>query len=248
MPNWLLERRFHRYPIQLPLAYKPGGATSGSGGGGWTCDLSAGGACLELGDRLQPQAVVQVRLRTVHGPIEVGAQVVWAGEPTSPTGGIPHGVIFGELTPEQLQALQPLPSSPSVAPPARVRLPVDFAVTCQPKRPVRAMVQGRAGDMSRGGMLLRFPEALAPGTEVEITLHTTTGPVRLPGEIVWADRSGTAGPLYPPPVYEVFGETVWLDLPERRTPEEPPVRHGMQFSNLEPSVSLSLGQLLAESA
>ncbi len=70
--------------------------------------------------------------------------------------------------------------------------------------------------------------------------HTTTGPVRLTGEIVWVDRSGSAGPLYPPPVYEVFGETVWLDLPERRTPEEPPIRHGMQFSNLETATVVTL--------
>ncbi len=251
MPDWLVQRRFHRYPIQLPLAYKPGGATSGGVRGGWTCDLSAGGACLELGERLRPQAVVQVRLRTVHGPIDVGAEVVWAGEPTSPAGGIPHGVAFEHLTPEQfqaLQSLQALPLSPSGAPQARVRLPVDFAVTCQPKRPARATVQGRVGDMSRGGMLLRLPEILAPGTEVEITLQTTTGSVRVAGEIVWVDRLGSADSLYPPPVYEIFGETVWLDLPERRTPEEPPIRHGLQFTPLDRSVSLSLGLVLAESA
>jgi len=100
-------------------------------------------------------------------------------------------------------------------------LPVDLPVKCQPMNPPGTTLQGRTGDMSRGGLLLLLPEALCPGTTLETTLHTATGPLSVAGVIVWAE----------PPERRTFGRAI---------------RHGMQFTSLDWSISLYLGLLLAE--
>jgi hypothetical protein len=241
------QRRFTRYPVQLPLLYNPEDVAATRVGPGWTRELSPGGACLELGERLQCQGILHVKLRTAHGPIETEAQVVWTGEPTSPTDGIPHGVVFSQLSPEDARILH------SQLPPVfqgthpRVRLPVDLGVSCRPKRSRREPLQGRVGNISRGGMLLYFEEAVGPGTEVETTLQTVTGPIRVDARIIWANLPGSPQPIFPPPAYAIAGEIVWVDLPARSTPEQP-ILHGVQFTSLDWSVSLRLGHLLAEQA
>ncbi len=241
------QRRFTRYPVQLPLLYNPKDVAATRVGPGWTRELSPGGACLELGERLQRQGILHVRLRTANGPIETEARVIWTGEPTSTAGGIPHGVVFPQLSPEDAQLLH------SQLPPVfqgthpRVRLPVDLGVSCRPKRSHREPLQGRVGNMSRGGMLLYFEEAVGPGTEVEATLQLATGPIRIDGRIIWADLPGSPQPIFPPPAYAIGGEIVWIDLPARSTPDQP-ILHGVQFTSLDWSVSLQLGHFLAEQA
>ena len=93
-----LQRKFPRYPIQLPLLYRPTLPTVNNKiGAGWTQNLSERGACIELAERLPPEAVVNLRLRTDRGPIQTDARVVWTGERTPPSGGIPHGMQFTSL-------------------------------------------------------------------------------------------------------------------------------------------------------
>ncbi len=62
-----------RYPIQLPLLYKPQGPAPGKGGMGWTRNLSIAGACVELAEHLQPGMPLQVVLQTAHEYIKVEA-------------------------------------------------------------------------------------------------------------------------------------------------------------------------------
>lgn len=224
MPEVGVQRRSPRYPIQLPLLYRPKLPTlSNNVGAGWTRDLSESGACIELAERLQPLGFLNVRLRTDRGPIQAEAQVVWAGEPTPPSGGIPHGLAFTRIAPDQSQALRDLLLPLSMVPHAGVRMPVDLPIQCQPTSPPGAMLQGRTGDMSRGGLLLFLPEALSPGTALEATLQTATGPLSVTGVIVWAE----------PPERRRYGRSI---------------RHGMQFTTLDWSISLYLGLLLAELA
>jgi len=221
-------RQFRRYPVQLPLVHKsknPGPIASGVG---WTRDLSEGGACVELDRRLSAPAPLQVRLQTDRGAIDLEVQVVWEletreGDAGPGKGGVLHGVAFSRLAPEQLQALRDLIQSQRQERRAAVRLPLDLAVTCRPKDPAGAPVQGRTQDMSRGGLLLRLSQDVPPGTLLELTLHPAGGPVT------------------------VGGEVVWVDPPEKRTPGEP-IRHGLQFTALGVSAMMSLGLLLMEPA
>lgn len=221
MPDASERRQFARYLIQLPLVHKAGEPAPSKVEVGWTKNLSTGGACVELTERLQERTPLRTRLQTDRGPIDVEAQVVWAGDPAPTGGGILHGVAFAEVTPEQFQALQALLLSKGEMRLAGVRLPLELSVTCKPKGQTGPPLQGQTGNLSRGGLLLRLPQSLPPDTMVELTLHTPHGPL-------WAE-----------------GAVVWVEPPERRTPGEP-IRHGVRFTALGWSTTLSLGLVLAE--
>jgi len=226
MLEWPVQRRFPRHPIQLPVlhdAVPPGSPRSRAG---WTRDLSEGGACLELDERIPAPSVLHIRLQTEQGAIEVEAQVVWeaeAQERGETEGGIRHGVAFTHLSPDQLRALRALLLSHSQGRRPGVRLPLDLPVTCQAKDPAAVPLHGRTGNVSRGGLLLRLSHVLMPGTSLRLALDRPDGQVTAEGEIVWVE----------PPETRVSGE---------------PIRHGMRFTALGWTRSLTLALLMTESA
>ena len=221
MPDTFKRRQSARYLIQLPLLHRAGQPAPGKVGVGWTRNLSTGGACVELAEHLQEKTPLRARLQTDRGAIDVVARVVWTRDPAPMGGGILHGVAFPEVTQEQLQDLQALLIAKGETRQAGVRLPLEIAVTCQPKGQTGLPLEGNTGNLSRGGLLLRLPLMLAPDTVVELTLHTPQGPLSAEGAIVW------------------------VDPPERRTPGEP-IRHGLRFTVIGWSTTLSLGLVLAE--
>jgi hypothetical protein len=214
-------RQFGRYLIVLPILLKPVDPGVGSVGVGWTRNVGDGGTCVDLAESLRLQTPLRVRLQTDQGAIELEAQVAWAGEPPSGGGGIRHGLAFAPISSAQHQTIQDLLVSKGEKRLAGVRLPLDLSVTCQPKGREGVSVQGRTGNMSRGGMLLHLSEPIPPETVLEITLHTPQGPLTAEGEVMW------------------------VEPPERRRPGEP-VRHGLQFTVLGWTTSLSLGLFLIE--
>lgn len=214
-------RHFARYLIQLPLLLKPKRPAPMRIGVGWTRNLSDAGTCVELAERLDLETPLSVRLQTDRGAIEIEAQVVWVGQATLAGGGIRHGLLFAEIPPDQHPALQDLLISKGEKRQAGVRLPLELTVTCQPKGQAGPPLEGRTGNMSLGGLLLHLPQVLPPETVLELTLHTSHGPVTAEGTIVW------------------------VEPPERRTPGEP-IRHGLRFTVLGWSTSLSLGLILVE--
>jgi len=207
-----------RYPMRLPFLHKPQAPAPVRAGVGWTRDLSERGACVELAEALQPQIPLCIRLQTDQGPIEAEAQVVWTGEFYPGRGGVLHGIAFTHLAPSQLRALAGLLLFKGDMREAGVRMPVDLPVTCLPKGPA-ATYQGRTGNVSRGGLMLRLPERLPHRTELEVILHMSTGPVKAEGVIAWAGS------------------------PEGREPGAP-IPHGFRFTSLNWSSSLALGLLL----
>jgi hypothetical protein len=107
---------------------------------------------------------------------------------------------------------------------AGVRLPLEIAATCQyksPGDPSPPAFQGQTGNLSRGGLLLRLPLRLTPDTLIEVTLHTSHGPLKAEGVVVWADSG------------------------ERRSSAEL-IPHGLRFTTIGWSTTLSLGLVLAE--
>jgi len=226
MPDMCERRQFARYPVQLPVVHEATSPGFTGSRAGWTRDLSEGGACLELDERLPVPSVFRIHLQTDRGAVEVEAQVVWeveSRESGEGKGGILHGVAFTHLSQDQLQALRGLLFSIEHERRTGIRLPLDFPVTCQPKDPTAGPVQGRTGDVSRGGLLLRLSQVLAPGTALQLTLDHPNGRVTAEGEIVWAES------------------------PQRRTTGKP-IRHGLRFNALGWSRSLSLALLMTESA
>ncbi|MEK6716642.1 MAG: hypothetical protein AAB253_06100 [candidate division NC10 bacterium] len=64
MPQCSVQRRFIRYTIVLPILHTMNGSAPARSGVGWTCNLSEGGACLELAERLKPSTPLSLLLRT----------------------------------------------------------------------------------------------------------------------------------------------------------------------------------------
>jgi len=203
------QQRFLRYPIQLPLSYKPTDPEPARAGMGWTRNLSKRGACVELTERLQPGMSLEVLFQTAQRSIEIEAQVVWAGESGSAGGGVFHGMVFTRVTPDLDQALGDLlRTSVAHVRHAGVRLTSEIAVTCEREGEAGPPLQGWTGDIGRAGLLLRLPTALPPGTMFEVTLH-------LAGERLTAE-----------------GTVVWVEPSHARRPGEL-VRHGFRFTALD---------------
>ncbi len=220
MPDGSAQRRFPRYTIVLPVLYDVHSSEPTRSGVGWTSNLSEGGACLELAERLDLSTSLTVVLRTYEGEIELKAEVVWTAEGGATEGGIFHGVAFTHIPPDQHRALRELIRTKGQVRSAGVRLPVELTVLCRRKGNADAPIQGRTGDISRAGLLLRLPQALPAGTELEVTLQTSQGPLTAEGTIIWVVPS------------------------EAQTPGEL-IRHGFRFSNMSWSSELALGYLRA---
>ena len=220
MEEHVTQPRFPRYRMSLPVLYRstPG---FGSVGAGWTRDLSEGGACVELDERLWPATPVELRLHTDRGSIELKAQVVWSGQP-NPDGGNIHGVTFIQVPATRGQALRDLLRTQEDSRESRIRLPLVLAVACRPKGRPGPPLYGRTGDISRGGLSLRLLHAFPPGMKLDIILHTPAGP--LPAE----------------------GMIAWVAPPDRRRPGQL-IHHGLRFTTLDWSISLSLGLGVVES-
>lgn len=215
-------RRFPRYDVQVPIRHVPAASPQAPSRAGWIRNLSQGGACVELEERLPAPSPLMIQLQTDRGSVEVEAQVVWEAERSAeePAGmGVLHGVAFTYLAPEQMQAIQTLLPAEGITRRSEVRVPVDLPVTCQARGSEAGPIRGQTGNISRGGLLLRLSQALPAGTKVDLTLHGTDGPIR--GE----------------------GEVVWMDPPEQRRPGAP-VRHGVRFTAMGWSRAQSLALLL----
>lgn len=222
MVNETAQRVTSRYPLILPLRYTTRERAAVKAGVGWTRFLSLEGANVELDERLRPQTTLRLHLETDRGSIGVGAKVVWVGEVSVPDGGVLHGIAFTQLGPPETKALHDLLLPLSLVRHAGIRLSVDIPVTCRRKDVAGGILQGRAVDISRGGLSLRLPRILALGTELAVTLHTPSDSVRVEGSVVWVE----------PPGRREVGQLA---------------SHGLRFASIDWSVSLAVGLLLAHS-
>src|SRR5574337_1729791 len=220
MPEPSTPRRFPRYTIVLPVLYGLEGSAPPRSGVGWTNELSEGGACLELADRLDLLTPLGLTLRTYEGDIELNGEVVWSAETGASESRILHGVTFTHIAANQHRALRQVIRTSGQARNAGVRLPVELTVLCGRRGDAASSIQGRTGDISRAGLLLRLPQALPAGTALQVTLQTSQGPLMAEGTIIWAGHSETPTP----------GELI---------------RHGFRFTNMGWFSELALGHLLA---
>jgi len=157
-------RRFPRFAVHLPFLYTAEAAPSATKGAGWTRSLSEGGATVELSKRLRPLTPLHLRLQTERAAVEAEAQVVWSGGRAPEGGGVVHGVGFSHIAPDTFQAIRDMFRPPAGMRHAGVRLPLDLLITCHPKNPAGPPLQGRTGNANRGGLFLRLPRLVPPGT------------------------------------------------------------------------------------
>jgi hypothetical protein len=221
MPRADATRKLVRHAVQLPLVYRQSGGPGHHAETGWTRDLSAGGMGLELPERLRTATPLSLRLGTALGIVRAEGQIVWAGLPSTPTGGTPHGLLLTEIPPPHRARLQELLRALARAPHAASRLPLDLAVTCQVKAPAGPALPGRTLNVGRGGLAVQLPVALAPGTVVALTLPAAHPPLTVEAVIAWVAAE-----------------------PQRLPPG--PIPHGLQFTGLDWALARTLGALLAE--
>ena len=188
MPALLVERRFPRYAIQIPLLHKAETFQTNPFGIAWTRNLSEGGACVEFAAPLQPDSSLDLRLQTDRGAIAAAANVVWVGDSDLTGNSVPHGLTFRLLSSDQRRALQEVVTWGKEQRRADIRLSFEVSVTCQQAGSVQGPpIEGLTGDFSRGGLLLLLPQVLASGTLLALTLQTVRGPLTARGKIVWVE-------------------------------------------------------------
>jgi hypothetical protein len=147
------------------------------------------------------------------------AKVAWIGAST-PDVEHCYGLAFTQVSPHQLHALRDLLLPLSMVAHVGMRLAMELPVTCRLKSAGGPLLTGRTSEVSRGGMSLRLPQTVNPGTVLEVTLHSDNGPLSLEGAVVWAQPPGGK-------------------------PSDALIDHGLRFTSPTWSVSLALGFLLA---
>ncbi len=221
MPKPLGRRRFPRFEIHIPFVYTACAPVFAATGVGWTRSMSQGGATVELSERLRPQTPVRLRLKAGQGIVEAEAEVIWSGGRAREGGGLIHGLSFTLIAPDHLQVLQETFRPLVIMRHAGVRLSLEVPITCHPKTSAGPTLQGRTGNVNRGGLFLRLPRLLPPGTLLDVTLHASKDPLTVEGSVVW------------------------VEPPEIWTPGES-IGHGFQFHAPSWSTLSYLGLLLVE--
>lgn len=105
MPAPAEKRALARQEIRLPFLYRLKTPISVRAGAGWTHNISEEGACIELPERLEEGAAMQILFQTDRGGLGVGVQVIWVAGIREKGEGLIHGVAFPGLNEEKRQAL-----------------------------------------------------------------------------------------------------------------------------------------------
>jgi hypothetical protein len=148
-----------------------------------TANVSEGGACLLLPERISPGAALDVMVRGEAAVYMFRATVVWAG--AGGLSAIPHGVRLEALSPQNQLAWGRLLFEERQRGSERAgRIAVDLPAYC--------LVEGKGtplpGDVQNlgvGGLLIRLPELLSAGTGVTVTIRSPLRALELPGRIAW---------------------------------------------------------------
>jgi len=213
-------RKHPRHPVVLSIVYQRTDSDGTGRGVGWTRNLSEGGACLELGEALPQGTALRVALQADQRRLWMDAEVVWAGRAGEVTDGVPHGIAFVQVTGEQAKALGGLVTRLGRLRDVAVRVPLHRPVACRVAGDSIPPLQGQTGEISRSGLSVSLPGRLPEASEVEVTLPTIEGPLRVRAKVVWVAPAG-GNP----------GEGV---------------HHGLEFRGLNWEDEVSLGLLVAE--
>lgn len=182
-------RHSPRYQIGLPVFCKatPKGVRAPKAGSGWTRNLCATGACLELTESLASGTSLSLVLETEEGSLALDAEVVWVAHPSLPGGHTLHGVSFPQNSPDQRQALEALLRRKGPVRSRTSRIPAALPVQCRPIGVGETDLRGWTGDLSEDGCSLLLPDRLPVGTLIALTLTTPRGDFTVEATVVWAE-------------------------------------------------------------
>jgi c-di-GMP-binding flagellar brake protein YcgR len=217
MPGQELGGHFTRCAIDLPFRYRQSTEATYRPGVGWTRDLSGGGAWVELPEQVAPSTLLEVRFHVRGEPLRLAAQVVW-GCPEPHERSRLHGLRFTRVTPAQRQRLEKLLTHQKSRDVGRLYCALPATYRSEAAAGVPLPCETR--DLSYGGVALRLPAALPPGTQLQVTIPTAFGAVTADAQVVWAE-------------------------PPDARPRGALYRHGLRFLRLDSSSELPLRLHLA---
>jgi hypothetical protein len=205
-----------RYAINVRVRYRRVAERRYRPEGGWTRDLNARGAWVELPERVAPGSALAIILDTPEGDLRLVAHVTWTcpGLRDAP---YLHGLRFTGITPDLRRRLRTLIAHEK--PPVPIRLYCTLAATCHLKDNGCPAVPGAIRDLGDSGVCVRLPQRMSPGTAVRISVPTLYGVIAADAQVVWADPPG-------------------------RLPQGASYRHGFRFLRLDPSSEIPLRLLL----
>ena len=191
-----MRQRFLRHTIQIPVLYKRlDQEEPAQTGTGWTEDLGEGGACLKLSTPLLMGCRLGLVIFAEPEVVEAEARVVWV-RPGGQRTFYYHGVEFVQLSPPYYQSLlKILAQGKSGQYRAFQRFPLALPISCQPVSSDVPALEGKIGNISRGGALIFLPKQLLPRTKVEITLHVPNTE-RIRARVRWVSDSSNDSGLF----------------------------------------------------
>jgi hypothetical protein len=185
-----IRERWTRYTIDVPLRYLRVAEGGGRSKGGRARNLNFGGAWVDLPEQVEPESVLEITLATPVVKLSLLGRVVWAHSGLR-DGQYLHGVRFRSVTSEQQEGFRALFAYERASP---ARLPCFLAATCR-RNNGYATMPGIVRDLSDGGVCVRLPQRVAPGTKLRIQAATPFGNIVADAHVVWADQGRGRLPL-----------------------------------------------------
>lgn len=203
---------FTRYAVRMRVRYRAVADERYRPTDGWTRDLSLRGAWVELPEHIATGSALALALAPGDSAPPLVAWVAWSDGHTAP---YLHGLRFTGLTGGTRARVRTVlgDAQPSVP----RRLYCGFPATCL-MRGVGG-VPGVLRDLGAGGVGVRLPRVVPPGTRVRVQAATPYGQILADTTVVWSD-------------------------PPTRLPPGATYRHGLQFLHLDPRSDLPLRALL----
>lgn len=168
-----------------------------------TANVSEGGMALDLQEALPPWTPVEVQVERPEGTVALEAIVLWHEDLSSRRGtsGVRHGLMLSHLPQGARQGWDVLLKGLGhVGPPTRqrTRFPLEARAVCEVQGRGGQPLEGRAENISRGGLGLLLPERLPVGAGLEVEVLTRGEHLRMAGRVIWSSPLSvrTAGPAF----------------------------------------------------
>lgn len=190
VPGPAFRARDLRFPLAVPVritVQEAPGAPAPHRLEGLTANVSEGGVALDLPDRLEPWTPLSLRVEAEDQAVMLEVLVVWAAEPAAPGRPVRHGCIIVAMDPDQRETWRRFLRSFGYQRPYTrrdPRYPLVAAVRCSIEA-APAALEGKAENVSEGGLLIRLPLALTVGAPVRAALRLGGTVVERSARVIW---------------------------------------------------------------
>lgn len=190
VPGPAFRARDPRFPLAVPVritVQEAPGAPAPHRLEGLTANVSEGGVALDLPDRLEPWTPLSLRVEAEDQAVMLEVLVVWAAEPAAPGRPVRHGCIIVAMDPDQRETWRRFLRSFGYQRPYTrrdPRYPLVAAVRCSIEA-APAALEGKAENVSEGGLLIRLPLALTVGAPVRAALRLGGTVVERSARVIW---------------------------------------------------------------